>query len=133
MQPCSELSDAEYLAYLEADEGRCNGLASAMGLPLAGAMSASSATTSATTPGGGGAAANCLDVLSAALVALKDTRHERMRSRLGLLMAQEYVVAGNLAAARKLLLQVCYAYRRCVQGALWGQDTVYTVSILLPV
>ena len=39
-------------------------------------------------------------------------RRDRLRSRLGLLLAREHFAAGNLSAARGLLLQACNVYRR---------------------
>eukprot|EP00798_Chlamydomonas_sp_ICE-L_P013772 gene13772-19680_t len=98
-----ELSDTEYLQFLEAEEG------GRVGGPVPGPAGVLPSPSSRANPG---VAAACLEVLSAALVVLKDTQNERMRSRLGLLMAEEHMVAGNLSAARKLLLQICHAYRR---------------------
>ncbi len=102
-----KLSDVEYLQFLEAEEGgRVGGPVPS---PVGGLPSASNRANP-------GVAAACLEVLSAALVVLKDTQHERMRSRLGLLMAEEHMVAGNMSAARKLLLQICHAYRKYAAG-----------------
>lgn len=46
------------------------------------------------------------------LLLLQDTRFERLRSHLGMMMAGEHMAANNLSSARKLLLQVAQAYRR---------------------
>ncbi|MEW5315259.1 MAG: hypothetical protein WDW38_006702 [Sanguina aurantia] len=54
------------------------------------------------------------------LLLLQDTRFERLRSHLGMMMAGEHMAANNLSSARKLLLQVAQAYRRdcdsCASG-----------------
>ncbi|GLI59688.1 hypothetical protein VaNZ11_001632, partial [Volvox africanus] len=58
-------------------------------------------------------AAYVIDVMNSALLILKDSAGvERLRSQLGGMMASEHILANNLPAARKLLLQVCHQYRR---------------------
>ncbi|PNW70671.1 hypothetical protein CHLRE_17g729700v5 [Chlamydomonas reinhardtii] len=79
----SPLSDSDYCLFLESEECRL------------------------VTP------ALAIDVMNSALILLKDcTGADRLRSQLGGLMAGEHMLAGNLSAARKLLLQVCHQYRR---------------------
>ncbi|KAG2431817.1 hypothetical protein HXX76_009311 [Chlamydomonas incerta] len=79
----SPLSDSDYCLFLESEECRL------------------------VTP------ALAIDVMNSALLLLKDcTGADRLRSQLGGLMAGEHMLAGNLSAARKLLLQVCHQYRR---------------------
>lgn len=63
---------------------------------------------------GGSSNMGVLEVINAALLALRDSRNERLRSRLGAMMAAEHVMSSNLSAARKLLLQVAHTYRRWV-------------------
>ncbi|GIM12975.1 hypothetical protein Vretimale_16160, partial [Volvox reticuliferus] len=58
-------------------------------------------------------AAYVIDVMNSALLILKDCAGvDRLRSQLGGMMASEHILANNLPAARKLLLQVCHQYRR---------------------
>ncbi|GLC48572.1 hypothetical protein PLESTB_000112500 [Pleodorina starrii] len=58
-------------------------------------------------------AAYVIDVMNSALLILKDCAGvDRLRSQLGGMMASEHILANNLSAARKLLLQVCHQYRR---------------------
>ncbi|GFR49515.1 hypothetical protein Agub_g11556, partial [Astrephomene gubernaculifera] len=79
----SPLSDQDYLLFLESEECRL------------------------VTP------AVVIDVMNSALLMLKDcTGADRLRSQLGGMMASEHILANNLSAARKLLLQVCHQYRR---------------------
>jgi len=101
------MTDLEYLAYLEAEE------APPRVSPAPAAASGPTSSRPSVPTGGVDPAAACVEVLNTALQSLKDTRSsERMRSRLGLMLAQEHVSAGNYTAARKMLLQVCHTYRR---------------------
>lgn len=136
-QPSRRLDDEEYLAAIGNEEAAA----------LMGVVKATRATQQAAVQVGGDTAVQAsLEAVNAALAALSVrggggggggkgsttggggvsvgpvtvVPWDRFRSRLSLLLAGEHSSAGNLSAARGLLLQACHTYRRYSLGDLCG-------------
>lgn len=105
---CSDLTDAEFCLYLEAEERRINHTQVVLDLLLqaqAAHLKDQQQQPSAGPPAAAASPSRPLSRRSAA---------DRVSARLAYLIAEQQVETHNLTAARKLLLQVAYTYRRWV-------------------
>lgn len=103
MLVCSDMTDAEFALYLEAEERRVNHSQQVLELLLqAQALHLKQAGQPAAPAAAAGAVAG--RTVQAA--------GDRLQARLAWLIAEQQVDTHNLTAARKLLLQTVYTYRR---------------------
>lgn len=112
---CSDLTDAEFGLFLEAEERRINHCQVVLDLLLQAQAAHVKEHQQQQQQGPPAAAA------AAAPGKAVSTRGatDRLSARLAYLIAEQHVETHNLTAARKLLLQVVYTYRRCVCGTAW--------------
>jgi hypothetical protein len=97
---CSDLTDAEFCQYLEAEERRINHCQVVLDL----LRQAQSAHLQQQQQGASGAGAAGRSSSRGAA--------DRVSARIAYLIAEQQMETHNLTAARKLLLQVAYTYRR---------------------
>jgi hypothetical protein len=118
----SDLTDAEFAQHLEVEEHHINHtqvvldlLLQAQAMHLRHWQATQPQTSAAAAPGGASPPGKLLAAGSSSGAARGAV--DRVSARLAQLIAEQQAETHNLTAARKLLLQVAYAYRRCVSRA----------------
>lgn len=102
---CSDLTDAEFGLFLEAEERRINHCQVVLDLLLQAQAAHVKEHEQQGPPAAAAAAAPGKAVSTRGVT-------DRLSARLAYLIAEQHVETHNLTAARKLLLQVVYTYRR---------------------
>lgn len=122
--PCSDLTDAQFCLFLEAEERRINHCQVVLDLLLQAQAAHLKQPQQQQPPGPPGPQPSAGSRTSGRSAA------DRVSARLAYLIAEQQVETHNLTAARKLLLQVAYTYRRC--GYVGGDRCTQSLSTKLP-